>query len=191
MPDLITERLIVRPFRMDDVDAYLHVFAEGDAPGEANEPPAWFEWATRNPAALAGLGQPPYGDRAVVSRESDQLIGAVGFVPCLMPFEMLGNFPSEAERPKTVCSTPEFGLFYSFGVAFQRQGYATEAVRAMADYAFENLNLKRIIATTEYDNDRSIRMMERLGMSIARNDSGAPHYLQVVGVLRNPVLDAD
>ena len=184
MPVLTTERLIVRPFRMDDAEAYARVIGSDDAP-------EWFEWATRNPAALGALAQPPYGDRAVVLRESNELIGSVGFVPCLMPFEKLDNLCSGAERTRPVCSTPEFGLFYWFAAAFQRQGYATEAVRAMVDYAFAKLNLKRIVATTEFDNDRSIRMMERLGMSIARDDSGEPGHLQVVGVLRNPVLDAE
>jgi len=188
MPDLITKRLTVRPFRMDDVGAYLRVFADGDAPGEENQPPEWFEWATRNPDALGNLAQPPYGDRAVCLRESGDLIGSVGFVPCLMPFEMLAEFAAEGEPPAPVCSTPEFGLFYSFGPAYQRQGYATEAVSAMVDYAFGRLNLKRIIATTEPDNDRSIRMMERLGMTVARNPSEEPPWMQVVGLLYNPEL---
>ena len=190
MPDLTTERLTVRPFRMDDVDAYFHVFDEGDAPGEQNAPPDWFEWATRNPDALGGLGQPPYGDRAVCLRESGELIGSAGFVPCLMPFEMLREFSPDHDPSAHVCSTPEFGLFYSFGPAYQRQGYAAEAVRAMVDYAFGSLNLKRIIATTEADNDRSIRMMERLGMAVARNPSEEPPWMQIVGMLYNPKLHA-
>ena len=111
MPDLTTERLVVRPFSMDDAQAYTRVFAEGDGPGEENAPPEWFEWARRNPQALGGLGQPPYGDRAVCLRESGELIGAVGFVPCLMPFEMLAEFAINGEPSTPVCSTPEFGLF--------------------------------------------------------------------------------
>lgn len=190
MPELTTERLLIRPFRMDDADAYRRVFAGGVAPGEDNETPAWFEWSTRNPDALANLGQPPYGDRAVLLRESEELIGSVGYVPCLMPFEMLDAFGSGSRSGERVCNTPEFGLFYSFGAAFQMQGYATEAVRAMIDYAFNQLNLKRIVATTAFHNERSIRMMERLGMSVARNEPGEPPWLQIVGVLGNPALGA-
>ena len=58
-------------------------------------------------------------------------------------------------------------------------------------FGFGQLNLKRIIATTEFDNDRSIRMMERLGMSVARNESGEPPWFQVVGALTNPGADTD
>ena len=47
MPDLITKRLTVRPFRMDDVGAYLRVFADGDAPGEENQPPEWSACVSR------------------------------------------------------------------------------------------------------------------------------------------------
>ena len=191
MPELTTERLRVRPFRMDDQDAYVRVFADSFGPGEDNDRSDWFEWATRNYDALGKLYQPPYGDRAVVLRESDELIGSVGFVPCLMPFELLHTFRDEPTIPARPFSTPEFGLFYSFGAAFQRQGYATEAASAMIDFAFGQWRLKRIVATTGFDNDRSIRMMERLGMTVARNDSGEPPWFQVVGVLDNPASDAD
>ncbi len=60
----------------------------------------------------------------------------------------------------------------------------------MVEHAFGALNLKRIIATTAFDNDRSIRMMGRLGMTIARNPSEEPPWMQVVGLLYNPKLNA-
>jgi len=56
-------------------------------------------------------------------------------------------------------------------------------LRAVVDYAFDRLRLKRIIATTAYDNLASIGVMRKLGMRIERNPLPEPRWLQVVGVL--------
>ena len=56
----------------------------------------------------------------------------------------------------------------------------------MVSYAFDELELEQIVATTENDNFRSIAVMKRLGMTIERNPSDEPHWFQTVGVLVNP-----
>jgi [ribosomal protein S5]-alanine N-acetyltransferase len=50
---------------------------------------------------------------------------------------------------------------------------------------FNRFGLKRIVATTEYDNKDSIAVMRRLGMTIQRNPDPEPVWFQVVGVLAN------
>jgi RimJ/RimL family protein N-acetyltransferase len=44
------------------------------------------------------------------------------------------------------------------------RGYATEAARTMIDFAFEVLHVRRIYAVADPMNDRSIKVMRRLGM---------------------------
>jgi ribosomal-protein-alanine N-acetyltransferase len=44
-------------------------------------------------------------------------------------------------------------------------GYASEAAAACLQFAFENLTLQQIVAFTVPLNERSIRVMERIGMS--------------------------
>ena len=46
------------------------------------------------------------------------------------------------------------------------QGYATEALDAMLRLGFEGLGLHRIIARIDERNDRSVRMVRRLGMRL-------------------------
>lgn len=53
---------------------------------------------------------------------------------------------------------------FSFSQQFQKQGYATEAVRGLLDYLFSSFNLHRVIATCDADNQASVRLLERLGM---------------------------
>jgi hypothetical protein len=45
--------------------------------------------------------------------------------------------------------------------------------------------LKRVIATTMYDNAASMGVMRKLGIHIERNPYPDPPWLQVVGVLDN------
>ena len=147
----------------------------------------WLQWTVMNYEQLAKLYQPPYGERAIVLRSSGQLIGAVGFVPCLAPFEQLPSLRAPKTGDGLRPHTTEFGLYYALSPAHQRQGYATEAARAMIDYAFNTLKLKRIVATTTCDNAASMSVMRKLGMRVERNPRSDPLWFQVVGILENTV----
>jgi RimJ/RimL family protein N-acetyltransferase len=59
---------------------------------------------------------------------------------------------------------PHLGeIGYTLARAQQGQGYATEAIRALLDYAFQSLNLHRVIAQLDTRNDRSAALVTRLG----------------------------
>ena len=60
---------------------------------------------------------------------------------------------------------------------------AEDAARAMIDYAFKQLRLKRIIATTEYTNIASQGVMRKVGMKITRNPLPDPPWLQVLSLI--------
>jgi RimJ/RimL family protein N-acetyltransferase len=145
----------------------------------------WLQWTVLNYAQLVKLRQPPYGDRAIILMSTGQLIGSCGFVPCLNAFEQLPGLAAANMSQDSGHYSTEFGLFYVISPAHQRQGYASEAVQAMVDYAFDHLRLKRIVATANHDNVASIGVMTKLGMRIERNPHREPPWLQVVGVLEN------
>ncbi len=193
MPSLETARLVVRPFVMGDLpdvhrllDIELNIADLGADKRETQaERAQWLQWTVLNYEQLARLEQPPYGDRAVILKSTGQLIGACGFVPCLNAFEQLPGFASDNISGNSSLYSTEFGLFYAISPAHQRRGYASEAAQALIDYAFEHLRLKRIIATTDYDNIASMGVMRKLGMRIEKNPQPAPPWLQVVGILEN------
>jgi RimJ/RimL family protein N-acetyltransferase len=64
----------------------------------------------------------------------------------------------------TADSAREAEIGYTFASAYHGQGFATESVRAVLNYAFGVLELHRITATVDVDNQASIRLLERLGM---------------------------
>ena len=166
-PALTTARLQIREFEPDDLHAVHQLLGQ-----DLVDRRRWLEWTTLAYEQLAKLNQPPYGDRAMVLRDSGQLVGACGFAPCLGPFD-----------PGDRLYRPEIGLFWTVSPAHQRQGYATEAGRALVRYAFDVLKLRRIIATTDYANAASISVMRKLGMRLERNPSSEPAWLQMLGVL--------
>ena len=196
MPPLETARLSIRPCAEGDLHAIHQILdvelAEVDV-GNAGamtlqQRAVWLRWTILNYEQLAQLYQPPYGDRAIVLKVTGQLIGVCGFVPSFGPFAQLPAFATAGTDPLAPLSTPEFGLFYALSVAFQRQGYAVEAARALIDYAFQHLQLRRIVATTTYVNVASIRVMEKVGMQIERNPYPEPSWFQVVGILENTAV---
>jgi RimJ/RimL family protein N-acetyltransferase len=83
---------------------------------------------------------------AVVERESGRLVGDCG----LIPLEGQG---------------PEVELGYRFDREHWGRGYATEAARAALAFGFDTLGLSEIVALTVPANERSRRVMERLGMT--------------------------
>ncbi|HEX2221045.1 MAG TPA: GNAT family N-acetyltransferase [Candidatus Limnocylindria bacterium] len=185
MPPLQTERLIVRPFEEGDLEAVLAVLEVHDAAGrEATE--RYVRHGALNAVVLAELGQPPYGDRAVVLRDSGELVGLAGLVPAYGPFDQLR--PVESGRDRSAPRThdrPEVGLFYHLHTERRGRGYATEAARALVDFAFGPLRVYRIVATTERDNAASQAVMGHLGMTLHENPLDEPAWFQIVGILDN------
>ena len=190
LPVLETQRLVVRPLVIDDLDACHRLFldigwsdpnlSDGD---NLKRRRSWIEWTIRNYEELARLLQPPYGDRAVVLKDG-RFAGLVGYVPLLKPFGQLRCFGGVERAPFSA----EVGLFWAMSPTVQRQGFATEAARALIDYAFRTLRLGRIMAGTEYDNAASIAVMRRLGMRIERNPFPEPEWFQIHGILEAPRL---
>jgi RimJ/RimL family protein N-acetyltransferase len=179
---LETDRLIIRAFVHDDGDAYTRLIDEAFGAGSSGSPDekrAVLEYQIAADPGLAALHQPPYGDRAIVLRSSNEIVGSVGYAACLMPFGQLPSFEP------TTRFTSEIGLFWAIRPEHQGHGYATEAAAAMISYAFTQLRLRRIVATTEHENTRSVNVMRRLGMRLERNPRPEPEWFQVVGILDN------
>jgi [ribosomal protein S5]-alanine N-acetyltransferase len=176
MPVLTTRRLAVRPLTAADAPAVAALNGEPE--------PGWLEWTAAGYHQLAQLHQPPYGERAIALRESGELVGMVGVVPSMGPFSQLPGF--DATGSAGARFRPEVGLFWALAPQHRGNGYATEAAAAVIEFGFAEMNLARIVATTTYDNEASIAVMRRLGMTIASNPLPEPSWFQVVGWLDAP-----
>jgi RimJ/RimL family protein N-acetyltransferase len=93
------------------------------------------------------------------------LIGTIGF----------GGPPSAAG---------EVMMGYSVLGAFRRQGYATEAVGALIDWAFEDPRTRAILAQTYERLPASIKVLERNGLTV---ETRGPEEGLLTFALRRPV----
>jgi len=78
-------------------------------------------------------------------------------------------------------------LGYWLGQPYVRRGYMTEAVGAIAQFAFEDLHLHRLEAATMPHNSASIRVLERNGF---RQEGLARKLLKINGTWEDHVLHA-
>lgn len=76
---------------------------------------------------------------------------------------------TETQTPIGMCGLikrdglDDVDLGYAFLPAYEGQGYATEAASAMMTHA-QQLGIPRVVAITAPDNERSIRVLEKIGL---------------------------
>jgi RimJ/RimL family protein N-acetyltransferase len=178
---LETERLIIKPYTLDDLQARHQLVNEAFGETSLEDTQRWLSWTVANYRELSELYQPPYGDYAIALK-SGELIGSVGLVQTIVPWSVFDEPPPG--EPYLV--TPEFGLYWAILPAHQGKGYATEATNAFVGYLFNDMLYKRVVATTDHDNTASQKVMEKIGMTIRKNPGEDPFWFEVVGVLDHP-----
>ncbi len=146
--EIRTERLVLRQFRENDLDDVYENYGSDPLVNR------WISFA-------------PYADRESAAR----------FLQ--MHIENYQNDPDFYGWAVTLDDTVigSIGLFhidedsdsmeigYSIGSRWWSKGYATEAVSAVINYAFEKIEVHRIYATHHIENTASGRVMEKSGMS--------------------------
>ena len=146
MKTLETDRLLLRPFTLDDAEG-LYAYASQPEVG----PPAG--WAPhKDPAESRRVIETiflPADTLAVVRRADGRLIGSAGFV---------GKHRTELGEP-----SEEVG--YSLARDCWGQGLIPEAVEAILRHAFEELGYAAIWAAYYDGNRKSKRVMQKCGMT--------------------------
>ena len=142
--ELHTERLLLRPFREDDVQA-LYDYSKDEPVGRnAGWKPHESLLESADILHLVFLDRPAVW--AIVRREDGRLMGSVGLT---------------TDSARTYGSSRSLG--YALGVHYWGQGYMTEAVRAVIRFGFETMGLDVISATCYPDNPASRRVLEKCG----------------------------
>jgi RimJ/RimL family protein N-acetyltransferase len=153
-PTLRTERLLIRAWRVDDLDAAAAMNADPRVmeffPGVMSREESRARFA-RGHARMAELG---YGLWPV------EVIGGASFIG------MVGLANPDFSAP----FLPAVEVGWRLAAPHWGQGYATEAARAVLAYGFERLALPEIVAFTTVANARSRRVMDKLGMRRSPGD---------------------
>lgn len=161
VPTLVTERLLLRPLRVEDAEALYPMFRDPETMRYWHEPPHSNVATTRD--RIAGLLGPNSCCWAICLRPHEEPIGMIDYLD------------TEVPRP---------GMGYMLQRAYWRQGYMTEAVHAALDYGFEKLGLDRVELWIHEGNSASQRLAQKSGFRRRgqfRQD-GADHDTLVFGL---------
>jgi RimJ/RimL family protein N-acetyltransferase len=164
---LETQRLLLRPFRDTDLDAYAAMCADPDVMrfvgdrGVLSRDDAW-----RQMAMLVGHWQlRGFGMWAVEERTTGAFIGRVGL-----------HFPD---------GWPDREVAWALARSYWGRGFALEAARAALAHAFGPLAWERAISLIDPQNARSIGLAERLGERFDRQVEVRGHVVSLYSITRD------
>lgn len=145
IPQLATARLLLREVEAGDIEALHAMYGDPDVTRFLNwEAPGLEEYRALFAKARARHAQYADGLGIWVGLVGDRLAGLF----MLKPLE----------------ETEEIEVGYHLARWAWGNGYATEGSRELLRHGFETVGLERIVAVVRSDNERSVRVVERLGL---------------------------
>jgi RimJ/RimL family protein N-acetyltransferase len=148
VPELRTERLLMRGFRDEDLDAWAAICADGEVTKWFGDPDGLSrEESWRRIAYFLGHWElRGHGQWALVEQATGQLVGRTGLL-----------YPE---------GWPGLEVGWLIGREHWGRGFAPEAGRASLEWASTALGADHVISLIEDHNDRSARVAEKLGMTV-------------------------
>ncbi|WP_418063868.1 GNAT family N-acetyltransferase [Pimelobacter simplex] len=145
-PTLETERLRLRPFTEADADDLFALQSDAYVLRYWDHPP-WTDRsaATQFLARCAEMAEEGSGVRVVLERREDRAFAG---------WCTVSGWNPDFRSARTGYCLPQ---------AAWGHGYATEAARALLDWAFATLDLNRVQAGVDTRNPASARVLEKLG----------------------------
>ena len=149
---ILTPRLLVRPFTFDDAEAYVRIYNDPQmASWLAYELPFNMDDARESlEPDIREIAEYGYGRFAVTLRDSGEVIGRCG----------IRTLEDQGDR------LPEVG--YQIRTDQWGYGYATEASRAVRDWGFANHDFPQLFSFIRHDNHASQAVAKRNRYSIWR-----------------------
>lgn len=152
IPTIETKRLILRPHRIDDFEAYVEMWADPDVVRFIGGKPFDREASWGRFMRQAGIWQVlGFGFFAIEEKETGRFAGEAGFA------EFRRNLEPSIE------GTLEAG--WALNPNVQGWGYATEAMTAAIGWADAAVPGRRMTCIIDPDNLPSIRVAQRLGFT--------------------------
>jgi RimJ/RimL family protein N-acetyltransferase len=148
IPEVHTERLVLRGFRPADIDEWAVICADPEVTRWVGDGDALSrEDSWRRMSYILGHWElRGFGNWALEERATGALVGRTGLY-----------------KPE---AWPGLEVGWLVGREYWGRGFAPEAGRASIEWAREELGADHIISLIEEANERSARVAEKLGMSV-------------------------
>lgn len=143
-----TERLILRPFTLDDAETSFIMNTDPEVMrylGGVDVTSVEEVREIMEKTTLADYEKYGFGRHAVIHKETNEFMGFTGL--------------------KYIIELDEVDIGYRLIPKFWRQGYGYESALPCVDFAFNDLGLDRIIALANPENIASITLMKKLGLT--------------------------
>lgn len=146
---LETDRLILRPFTLYDLDDFALICADPEVMRFIGNGKPINKEAVKELLVwiLSQYEEFGYGVYAVTWKENNQLLGFCGLIRQIIDDE------------------PHIELGYRLDRAFWGKGIAAEAAQSVKEYAFNQLNIGKLVSIIHVDNMASKRVAQKAGMS--------------------------
>ncbi len=150
---LETPRLILREFVPEDLAGLYRLYEESDT------------------TYIDPLSEDPDEELVILKNYIHYIYGFYGFglwAVCLKETgELIGRCGLHV---MFIADDGEYELGYMVSKHYEGQGYAAEAVRAILEYAKEDLEAPRVVVKIHKDNERSIQFAKHLGFQVFRKE---------------------
>jgi RimJ/RimL family protein N-acetyltransferase len=163
---LETKRLLLRRFVINDLDDLFTFYSNPeviqyipDAPRTYEETKKELEWFMNGHPKFPELGL-----WATIYKETDQFIGRCGLLPW------------------TIDGQNEVEVAFAFVKEHWGQGMGTEVAQSLLQYGFEHLHLYRLICLIDNDNQASIKVATKIGMTFEKEGEDEMGPFQVYAI---------
>ena len=165
MPTLQTSRLVLRPFREEDLGDYQAMCSDPEVMRFLGGK-TWSRMDTwRHIATILGHWQlRGFGLWAVEEADSGIFVGRIGFI-----------------QP---AGWPGFELGWTLARKYWGKGYATEAAQRALEYAFTELDREHVISLIHPKNQASLAVAKRLGEQYEETIEFFGDQISVYGIWR-------
>lgn len=172
-PHLTTERTLISLLEFNDVDGIVNFYIENEkhlSSWDPKKPEGFFtrEYWLEKVQSAHNEWLEKKALRLIIKQKIDEKI--IGF----MTFSSFERGPFQACR-----------LGYKIHFENEGKGYMSEALKESIRFVFEDLNIHRIEANYVPSNERSGRVLERIGF---KKEGLAENYLHINGEWRDHIL---
>ncbi len=179
LPTLKTERLILRPLQLTDLDDL-------------------FEYAQDPAVFQPGMWQ-PYGSYESAKRHLETVLSHYfdGLLWWALEHKADGKMIGRCELSHVDRDDKHAEIGYALNSNYWRQGLMTEAMNRIINYALKEMKLNRIQAYVLIDNTRSYKLLEKMGFEREGHlrefsqVKGYPEDVYIYGLLKSDLIATD
>jgi ribosomal-protein-alanine N-acetyltransferase len=148
---LTSERLEFRKIKKNDFKELHEIFSDEEAMrfiGKVKTEKETLDWMT---GAIKSYKTNKYGPWAVLLKNTNDFLGYCGLY-----------------LQKDIDGRDEIELLYGFKKKYWNKGYATESTKTIYNTMKNKYKLNRVISLIEIGNDKSERVVQKLGMAFEK-----------------------